>query len=133
MIRFSDLLERLAVLVLMLIAIPMTIKVLELSLEGRSFDPQSYAAGTQENVVGIYPNEMTESPSDFFVATKDNGVFYVEVKEEKGEYTHVTTAINGNETLKSMNQASIDLANSKELAKANRPRTQYLLMPMYSY
>lgn len=91
----------------------------------------NYAMSTQEDVVGIYPNEMTDKISDFFVATKNNGVVYVEVAGEDGIYSNVTTPIEGNKGLTEMSQASLEMIQAEKEGKASKSNNRTTFVPMF--
>ena len=92
-------------------------------------DIQLYAKSTQVDVVGIYPNTLTEQATDFFVATKNDGTVYVEVVEENGYYSHTETPVDGHESLMAMSQASLDEIQA-EKTQENKSNTRIMFLPM---
>ena len=85
-----------------------------------------YLETTHDNVIGIYPNEMTKEHTDYFVATKDDGILYVEVNDSGKRFSHTSTPIEDNETLQEMSEASIKM---KEAKTARSRRTTLLFFP----
>lgn len=85
-----------------------------------------YLETTHDNVIGIYPNEMTKEHTDYFVATKDDGILYVEVNDSGERFSHTSTPIEDNETLQEMSEASIKM---KEAKTARSRRTTLLFFP----
>lgn len=86
----------------------------------------NYLETTHDNVIGIYPNEMTKEHTDYFVATKDEGILYVEVNDSGENFSHTSTPIEDNETLQEMSEASIKM---KEAKTARSRRTTLLFFP----
>lgn len=85
-----------------------------------------YLETTHDNVIGIYPNEMTKERTDYFVATKDDGILYVEVNDSGKYLSHTSTPIKDNETLQEMSEASIKM---KEAKTARSRRSTVLFLP----
>lgn len=87
----------------------------------------NYAMSTQEDAVGIYPNEMTDKISDFFVATKNDRLVYVEVNGDDGYYSNVSTPVEENTELIEMSKASLEMIQAEKEEKASKSNSTDLI------
>lgn len=118
--------------VLLTIAGIIVMSVMIVNGEPSTSQMQAYAEQTQEKVVGIYPNEMTDKKSDFFIVTEHDGTHYVDVQVDNKELSHSSTKVAKDSGLMEMSQASIELVQEEAQAKLNKPNksTRLMFLPM---